>query len=208
MDKCNRIYRYNTAKIESLIPSQYTMSDIYERAYILYSNGFGFQPTLDHNHITLCNINQDELTKIDELVTIAPSVRLVGDAILIEFKDYRFIDDLLNKLIELGVTFRTTSHLGQANFSGTQYSRAASELQYIEMFSEWIDTMNSVIDPRCEKSWNWITEQGREFSKKLCKSRNLPECNLESRDNYLRWGMFSNCDSTTLEINPAIQKLL
>ena len=177
-------------------------SRFYQRALVLYEKGFGFRP-IDEDRLLICNLMNTDFS-MSEIIEIAPSAKIEDwlgtEYLVINKEDYSAIDRLLNKLLGLGVTFRTANALGQVNFTAERYSRELAELNYINTFSSWVGgSLDYAIDDRCTKLWSWKSSEGRDFCNRLRSSRKKKLANEKSQHNYLCWPLFQNCDMETLE---------
>ena len=193
--------------------------EICERASILYFNGFGFPGPNDliNDKFTLAELDYKVNIDLSILRMATGSTHLEIEIygghtfVTIYWHEYSLYKNILNILLILGIKFTTTNKLN-INFdpiNDKEYNRQIEETKFIEKYYKLIDELNleyfegfQIVcnnDPAFLNEWNWTTNEGKEFSKDLRHSLNLPPINQNSQDNFFKSKLFKNCNLETLE---------
>ena len=176
--------------------------EICERASILYFNGFGFPGPNDliNDKFTLAELDYKVNIDLSILRMATGSTHLEIEIygghnfVTIYWHEYSLYKNILNILLILGIKFTTTNKLN-INFdpiNDKEYNRQIEETKFIEKYYKLIDELNleyfegfQIVcnnDPAFLNEWNWTTNEGKEFSKDLRHSLNLPPIDLNSQD--------------------------
>ena len=185
-----------------------------DRAFILHSNGFGFQGPhefTDLYHFIICytceELTDDQLVNVKKL---SGSTTLENDEcngyyyLQIHWSEYAKIPDVFNALLKCDITFRTTNNLG-VTFDPAidkEYSRNIEELKAIERSLSALkenpkNIYNSlIINESYYCTWNWQTSAGKQFCEELRQKNNIQK---PDDNNYFNWNVFKNYDPVTLQ---------
>lgn len=199
--------------MESKIPEEF-----FERAYILYHNGFGYQPPNGHHdpRWIICWCRQLTDSEIDQLKNLSKSQTVrsdmwVGDSCIdIAWNEYSKIADIFNSLLKIGVSFTCNNELN-SYFSARvdkEFSVQLAEHKFITRMSNFLYrnpnfiNENSIINPIFLDYWNWTSTYGRNFCNYLRERKHMELMDdLKSnrdKSNYYSWEVFKNCNFATL----------
>ena len=205
-----------------------SLIQIKDRADVLYSNGFGFQPCGSKGELrfAICRTSGEQtgwVSKIGRKIGV-PSLQGVFQLsciyMTIDYSDYDKIDAIFTYLIKKGHVFVTHNNpelvLGRPD-GPSKYNSEIAEREIIRQhkyhhatwkregkeYMFFKRTHESLCDP-----WNYNTPEGKEFCAWLRQgmSELWGKCDNsvvleDSKDNYLNWDQFKGFDMKSLLVS-------
>lgn len=220
IEKICALVKYKSENMNSTI----IFDKIKNRAAILFHNAFGFYQPNNTNHCFIIAKLQEELTD-GELSLIREKtdcqyinqIEWLGRSFLtLDYKDHNKRDRIFNCLLELSIPFSTYNNL-EATFNkknnDNRYTDVQAELKSIENF----DCLKNISERLALDSfnkhaflheWNWKSDQGKNFCRRLRKMLNKPEyCGKPEKHDYRLWDIFKDVNFDTLMTNEEYSNL-
>lgn len=190
--------------------------EVIYRAELLYSNGFsGFlEPatsgrdkdffilcwphSVDDNFDRLESIILPELSQRVGVTSLRLGTHIRGDYLAIHWTEYPKRFAVLTELLVFGIAFETETQ-GNPYFrpEDAPFTQALLEKRVIEQTENLIkgSLWSQINHARCEE-WNWTTEEGKQFSRRL---RGLAGVRYnQNRQNFYDYKLFRNYDEMSL----------
>ncbi len=191
------------------------------RADVLYHNSFiGFQPPTDTSGsnkdcFVICIFDDSKLIadieaikKEAQCLTLCEDDWIGRDYLRVHWSEYNRIPVVLNTLLKRGHSFQTMTK-GMPFFDAKkdkEFNRLILEEKVIQQTSELLSfRLVNIINHACCETWNYVTEEGKAFAKKLLEDPLMANRYDNERTNFYEWPLFTGeYDHETL-IGPVAQ---
>ena len=185
------------------------------RGNILFHNGFGIQYAgsgtyqvcivaelnTENNRKFLNALQQIKIDSACESVT--PEDCFGHDFVAVHWTETDKIDNVIGALLGNDITLtyfcKVKPTIKPSDLRGRPWSQTILEeclITFCEQFG-W-DRIATFVGSSFLKEWNWKTDKGKAFCMHMRSSLNKPLDRRNSKNNYLTWAIFQNCDFKTL----------
>ena len=189
--------------------------DFWQRANILYDNGFGFQPmpntTIKHM-IGVCTHDDIDTNIVNEIRQLTGSNTLnygycIGEHYLeIEWYEHNKIPAILKAMLNKNQEFKVMNKLNARFYPGidNQFTYEIMERKGIQVYKDILEANKKIIHANFIFNdilfdiWNWKTNEGKEFCNFINEKRGTVTPDYNHENNYYNWDLFKNCDLNTL----------